>query len=474
MPPSSETTFAWRPGQSRSTAAATPSTVPDRICLNGPVKVEKPALDAELSELRSKYVPRGITSAHPLVADRAKGSELWAVNGRSYVYFAGGIGVMNVGHGHPRVMEAVRAQLERATHTSFQVVMYESYLRLAERLCEAAPMEGPTKAIFFSTGAEAVENAVKIARAYTGRPAVISFQGSFHGRTLLALSLTGTVSPYKQDFGPYATEVYQAPFPYEYRGWSTEEALASLHEMFESAVPPQRVAAVIIEPVLGEGGFVPAPAHFLQELRAITARHGILLIADEIQTGFGRTGRFFAIEHSGVAPDLVTVAKSLAAGFPLSGVVGRAEVMDAPAPGGLGGTFAGNPVGCAAGVAVMDVMRDERLPGRAARIGSVIEERMRSWAAEHDLVGDVRVMGAMAGMELVRNRKDKTPADTETARILTLARERGLLLLRAGMHHNVIRTLMPLTIPDDQLLEGLDILGAALAEVAGVPERSKT
>jgi 4-aminobutyrate aminotransferase / (S)-3-amino-2-methylpropionate transaminase / 5-aminovalerate transaminase len=421
---------------------------------------------AELVELRRRYIPRGITTAHPLVADRAKGAELWDITGKRYIDFAGGIGVLNVGHGHPHVMEAVRAQLDRVTHTSFQVVMYESYLRLAERLCALAPGEGPKKAIFFSTGAEAVENAVKIARAHTGRPAVISFQGGFHGRTLLALSLTGSVVPYKQNFGPYATEIYQVPFPYEYRGWSTEKALASLDELFESAVAPQRVAAIIIEPVLGEGGFVPAPAAFLHKLRALTEQHGILLIADEIQTGFGRTGKYFAIEHSGVSPDLMTVAKSLAAGFPLSGVVGRAEVMDAPGPGGLGGTYGGNPVACAAGLAVLDVMRDEKLPERAARIGSVVEERMRSWASEHQLVGDVRVMGAMAGMELVRDRKTKTPADTETLQLLGLAREKGLILLRSGMHHNVIRTLMPLTIPDDQLDEGLDIIGSALAEVA--------
>ncbi len=421
----------------------------------------------ELKALREKYVPRGVTTAHPVVAERAQGAEVWDTEGRRYIDFVGGIGVMNVGHNHPRVMAAVREQLERVTHTAFQVVVYESYLRLAERLCEVAPGDGPKKAIFFSTGAEAVENAVKIARAATGRQAVVSFTGAFHGRTLLALSLTGTVNPYKQDFGPYAAEVYQTPYPYEYRGWTTEAALAQLDELFASVVAANRVAAIIIEPVLGEGGFIPAPLGFMKALREVTTRHGIMLIADEIQTGFGRTGKFFAIEHSGVTPDLMTVAKSIAAGFPLSAVVGRAEVMDAPAPGGLGGTYAGNPVACAAGVAVMDVMRDEKLPERAARIGSVIEERMRSWQAEHDLVGDVRVVGAMAGMELVRDRKTKIPADTETARILGLARENGLLLLRSGAHHNVIRTLMPLTIPDDQLLEGLDILGTALAEVAG-------
>ena len=428
--------------------------------------VRHQSTEAELAELRSTYVPRGITSAHPVTVDRAKGSELWDVSGKRYIDFAGGIGVMNVGHSHPRVMKAVQEQLERATHTSFQVVHYESYLRLAQRICEVAPIDGPKKAIFFSTGAEAVENAVKIARAATGRPAVVSFQGAFHGRTLLALSLTGSVQPYKQDFGPYAAEIYQSPFPYEYRGWSSDQALAALDNLFESEVAPKRVAAIVIEPVLGEGGFVPAPLEFLRKLRKVTEQHGILLIADEIQTGFGRTGKFFAIEHAGVQPDLITVAKSLAAGFPLSGVIGRAQVMDAPDPGGLGGTYAGNPVACAAGLAVMDVMRDEKLPERAARIGSVVEERMQSWAAEQKLVGDVRVMGAMAGMELVRDRDTKEAADKETARIVAVAREKGLIILRAGTHHNVIRTLMPLTIPDEQLEEGLDMLGAALQEVA--------
>ena len=418
--------------------------------------------ESQLAELRTKYVPRGITSSHPIAADRAKGSELWDVSGKRYVDFAGGIGVMNVGHAHPRVMDAVRHQLDRATHTSFQVVQYESYLRLAERLCEVTPIGGDKKAIFFSTGAEAIENAVKIARMATGREAVISFRGGFHGRTLLALSLTGSVQPYKQDFGPYAAEVYQTPFPYSYRGWTTEAALADLNNLLESEVGPKRVAAIVIEPELGEGGFVPAPMEFMRKLRELCDRNGILLVADEIQTGFGRTGKFFAVEHSGVEPDLMTVAKSLAAGFPLSGVVGKAAIMDAPDPGGLGGTYGGNPVACAAGLAVMDVMRDERLPERAARIGSVVEERMRTWATENELVGEVRGLGAMMGMELVRDRKTKEPADKETAKIIATAREKGLIALRCGVHHNVIRTLMPLTIPDDQLEEGLDILGAAL------------
>ena len=419
---------------------------------------------AELAQLRARYVPRGLTSSHPIAAAKAKGSELWDVDGKRYIDFAGGIGVMNVGHAHPRVMEAVNRQLQEATHTSFQVVQYESYLRLAERLCEVTPIQGEKKAIFFSTGAEAIENAVKIARAATGRQAVISFRGGFHGRTLLALSLTGSVQPYKQDFGPYAAEIYQTPFPYSYRGWTAEAALADLENLLESEVSPRRVAAIVIEPVLGEGGFVPAPRDFLQKLRELTKQHGILLIVDEIQTGFGRTGKFFAIEHAGVEPDLVTVAKSLAAGFPLSGVVGRAEVMDAPDPGGLGGTYGGNPVACAAGIAVMDVMRDEKLPDRAARIGSVVEERMRTWAKDVEMIGDVRGLGAMMGMELVRDRKTKEPADTEAAKTLAAAREKGLILLRCGVHHNVIRTLMPLTIPDEQLEEGLDILGAVIGQ----------
>ena len=422
---------------------------------------------AELADLRERFIPRGLSTAHPLFVDHAKGAEVWDVDGRRYIDFAGGIGVMNVGHGHPHVMEAVRAQLDRLTHSSFQVLMYESYLLLAERLCGLIPGDFAKKAIFLSTGAEAIENAIKIARAHTGRPAVISFRGGFHGRTLLALTLTGEVQPYKQNFGPYAPEVYHAAYPYEYRGWSSEQAMAALEDVFTAAVAPERVAAILIEPVLGEGGFVQAPPAFLRELRALTERHGILLIADEVQTGFGRTGRFFAIEHSGVIPDLVVVAKSLAAGFPLSGVVGRAEVMDAPDPGGLGGTYGGNPVACAAALAVLDVMHDERLPERAARIGVIVEERMRGWAAEHSLVGDVRVLGAMAGLELVTDRLALTPAAAQTAQLLAAARERGLILLRAGVHHNVIRTLMPLTIPDDQLDAGLDIVEAALAHVSG-------
>src|SRR5579884_235052 len=309
----------------------------------------------KLLQLREKHVPRGIANAHPLFIAQAQGVQLRDIDGNEYIDFAGGIGVLNVGHNHPKVVQAVQAQLERYTHTCFQVAMYEPYIRLAERLNTLAPGDDPKKTIFLTTGAEAVENAIKIARAWTQRPAVIAFTHSFHGRTLLGLSLTGKATAYRQTFGPYAPEIYHAAYPYTYRGWSSERALEALQELFLTQVTPDRVAAIIIEPVLGEGGFVPAPFEFLHALRRITQEHGIVLIADEIQTGFGRTGKLFAIEHSGVVPDLITVAKSLAGGLPLSGVIGRAEIMDAPAPGGLGGTYAGNPLACEIGRATLDI-----------------------------------------------------------------------------------------------------------------------
>ena len=309
----------------------------------------------KLLELRQTAIPRGLGTAHPIIVARASGSQIWDVDAHEYIDFVGGIGVLNVGHSHPKVMQAVRAQLERLTHTCFQVAMYEPYLLLADRLNAIAPCSGPKKTLFLTTGAEAVENAVKIARAYTGRQAVIAFDLSFHGRTLMGMTLTGKAHPYRQNFGPFAPEIYHAPYPYTYRGWTAERSLEALQNLFLTSVTPEQVAAIIIEPVLGEGGFVPAPPEFLQALREICDIHGILLIADEIQSGFGRTGRMFAVEHSGVTPDLITVAKSMAGGLPLAAVIGRAEVMDAPEPGGLGGTYAGNPVACAAGLAVLDV-----------------------------------------------------------------------------------------------------------------------
>jgi 4-aminobutyrate aminotransferase/(S)-3-amino-2-methylpropionate transaminase len=423
-----------------------------------------------LLERRQRAVPRGPFNAAPVFVRSARGAIVEDVDGNTYVDFAGGLGCLNVGACADEIVEAVREQAGEFTHTCFHVAMHEPYVELAERLNKLTPGDFPKKTFFANSGAEAVENAVKIARSFTGRPAVLAFEDAFHGRTLLAMSLTSKVKPYKFGFGPFAPEVYRLPYAYCYRcpfGVEHPECEArcarpAIDDFFKRHVAAESVAAIIVEPVLGEGGFVVPPREFLSGIQETCRAHGILLIADEIQTGFGRTGKFFAIEHSRVEPDLITVAKSLAAGFPLSGVVGRADVMDAPDPGGLGGTYAGNPIACAAGLAVMDIMRDEKLPERAARIGSVVEERMQSWAGDKELIGDIRAVGAMVGMELVRSRKTKEPADKETVALLKSAREKGLIILRCGVHHNVVRTLMPLTIPDEQLEEGLDILGAAL------------
>jgi 4-aminobutyrate aminotransferase/(S)-3-amino-2-methylpropionate transaminase len=378
----------------------------------------------------------------------------------------GGIGALNVGHGHPKVLAAAHHQLDLLIHTSAQIATNEPYLKLAERLCQLAPGDFAKKAILFSTGAEAVENTVKIARSFTGRPGIIAFSQAFHGRTLMGMSLTDTVKPYKLGFGPFAPEVYRSPFPYEYWGWDGERALESLEEALRTAWPADRMAAILIEPVLGEGGFVPAPIEFLRGLRQIADQRGLLLIADEVQSGIGRTGKLFAIEHSGVAPDLMAVAKSLGGGFPLSAVVGRAEVMDAPSPGQLGSTYGGNPVACAAALAVLNVIAEEGLLTRAAVIGSILEERMEEWQRRYPLVGDVRVLGAMAGLELVRDRGTREPAPVETREIIDGCRDRGLMALGAGPHHNVIRTLMPLNIPDDLLHQGLDVLERELERVS--------
>ncbi len=415
---------------------------------------------------RAQHVPRGVSNAHPIFAARAQGARLWDVDGREYIDFVGGIGVLNVGHSHPRVVQAVKAQLDDFTHTCFQVAMYEPYVRLAERLNALAPGDQPKKTIFLTTGAEAVENAVKIARAATGRPAIISFTHSFHGRTLLGMSLTGKATGYKQAFGPYAPEVYHAPFPYAYRGWCSERALEALGELLSTQVTPDRVAAIIIEPVLGEGGFMPAPMEFLRELRRLTEQHGILLIADEIQSGFGRTGKFFAIEHSGVVPDLITVAKSLAGGLPLSGVIGRADVMDAPAPGGLGGTYAGNPLACVAGLAVLDVFAEENLLARAESLGTRLWEHCVALQHEAPIIGDVRGIGPMLALEFVRDVQTKEPAPELADGVVVRAREHGLLLMKAGLHNNVVRILVPLVVEETELTQALNILTASVREVA--------
>ncbi len=421
---------------------------------------------ASLLQLRSQHVPRGVSNMHPIFTARAQGAQLWDIDGNEYIDFASGISVLNVGHNHPKVIQAVQAQLERFTHTCFQVTMYEPYIRLAERLNSLAPGEAPKKTLFLTSGAEAIENAIKIARAATHRPAVIAFSHSFHGRTLLGMSLTGKATAYKQDFGPYAPEIYHAPFPYVYRGWSSERALEALHELFQTEVTPDQVAAVLIEPVLGEGGYIPAPESFLRELRRITEAHGILLIADEIQTGFGRTGKLFAIEHSGVVPDLITVAKSLAGGLPLSGVIGRAEVMDAPAAGGLGGTYAGNPLACAAGLAVLDIFEQEDLFARAQQLGTRLMERFRSLQSEVSALGDVRGLGPMIGLEFVHDPATREPAPEVADQILVEAREQGLILLKAGLYGNVIRIVAPLVIEEAHLSRGLETLCRVIKQVA--------
>jgi 4-aminobutyrate aminotransferase / (S)-3-amino-2-methylpropionate transaminase / 5-aminovalerate transaminase len=417
-----------------------------------------------LLQLRAQHVPRGVSTMHPIFIARAQGAQLWDIDGNEYIDFAGGIGVMNVGHSHPKVLQAVQAQLERFTHTCFQVTMYESYLRLAERLNSLAPGDAPKKTIFLTTGAEAVENAIKIARAATRRHAVIAFTHSFHGRTLLGLSLTGKATAYKQDFGPFAPEVYHTPFPYEYRGWGCGRAIEALLDLFQTQVTPDQVAAIIIEPVLGEGGFIPASPEFLRELRRITQQYGILLIDDEIQSGFGRTGKFFAIEHSGVVPDLITIAKSLAGGLPLSGVIGRAEVMDAPAPGGLGGTYAGNPLACAAGLAVLDVFEQEHLVERAAQLGEQLMEQCLALQSEVPEIGEVRGLGTMIGMELVQDPETKEPAPELVDQILAEAREQGLLLIKAGLHGNVVRILVPLVIEEPLLSRAIETLRTVMTQ----------
>lgn len=420
---------------------------------------------SELLELRAQNIPRGVATSHPIFAVRGEGARLWDVEGNEYVDFVGGIGVLNVGHNHPRVVQAVKAQLEQLTHACFQVTMYEPYILLAERLNRIMPGDGPKKTIFFTTGAEATENAVKIARSATKRPGIIAFSNSFHGRTLLGMSLTGKANPYKQDFGPFAPEIYHVPFPYEYRGWTTARALESLHETFATQISPDRVAAIIIEPVLGEGGFIPAPAEFLKELRQITQQHGIVLIIDEIQSGFGRTGAMYAIEHSGIEPDMITFAKSVAGGMPLSGVTGRADIMDAPAPGGLGGTYAGNPLACAAGLAVFEIFEEENLLERGRELGRTLFKALCDFQTKYPRIGDVRGVGPMLAVELVQDAGTKEPAPELATAILEKARQHGLLLLKAGLYNNVIRVLVPLVAAPRDIEEALAILEQVLADV---------
>ncbi|MCX4149764.1 MULTISPECIES: 4-aminobutyrate--2-oxoglutarate transaminase [Paraburkholderia] len=417
---------------------------------------------SQLAAMRQTYVARGVATAHPIFAQRATGSYLWDEDGLKYLDFVGGIGVLNVGHNHPAVVAAVQQQLESFSHVCFQVVAYEPYVRLAARLSElVAPGQG-YKSAFFTTGAEAVENAIKIARAYTNRPGIIAFRGGFHGRTLMGMTLTGMSAPYKQNFGPFAPDVYHAPYPNAYHGVSSDDALAALEQIFTTQIAAERVAAIILEPVQGDGGFLAAPPEFMQALRALTQRHGIVLIADEIQTGFGRTGQMFGFQHSGIQPDLVTVAKSLAGGLPLSGVVGRADMVDAPLPGGLGGTYGGNPLACAAANAVLDLFERENVIERSREIGAQLREGLLVLAEAHDEMGEVRQTGSMVAVEFVTDRRTKTPAAALVQRVLDAARDEGLLLIKCGVERNVVRFLAPLTTSAQDVTDALAMFGRAV------------
>ena len=425
----------------------------------------------ELLARRQQFVARGIASTMNVFAAKADGAIIEDVDGNRYIDFAGGIGVMNIGHTRPEVTRAIAEQAAKFTHTCFSVMMYEPYIALAERLVKLTPGEFPKKALFFNSGAEAVENAVKIARWATGRPAIIVFDNAFHGRTLMTMTMTSKVQPYKYRFGPYAPEVYRAPYPYPYRmDMTPQEATAfciqELERMFVGEVAPDQVAAVIIEPVQGEGGFMVAPPGFLRALKAVCEKYNILFVADEIQSGFCRTGRMFAVEHDGVEPDLMIIAKSMGAGMPISGVVGRAEIMDAPSPGTLGGTYSGNPVACAAALAVLDLYEKEDLAARSREIGHVITQRFLKLQESFPMIGDVRGLGGMVAMELVKDRTTKEPDSHAASDTLAAAHHRGLVLIKAGMYDNVLRVLVPLCVTDEQLNRGLDIFEDAITTVA--------
>lgn len=409
---------------------------------------------------RERSVARGVLTAHPVVAARAQGTELWDVDGNRYLDFVGGIGVLNVGHGHPGVVAAVKKQIEQLSHVAFQVLAYEPYIELAEKL-NALVGEG-YKSALFTSGAEAVENAVKIARGHTNRPAIIAFRGGFHGRTLLGVSLTGMSQPYKQNFGPFAPEIFHIPFPDAYHDVSTADALAALDEVFATEVMPDRVAAIIIEPVQGDGGFLPAPVEFMVALREITRKHGIVFIVDEIQTGFGRTGKMFGFQHAGIEPDLITVAKSLAGGLPLSGVVGKAAIMEAPTPGGLGGTYGGNGLACAAALAVLEAFEKEDLLARGQKLAVQLSAGLKKLQQKHAFVGEVRGLGLMLAIEIVTDRASKAPDANRAQRIVDEARKGGLLIIKCGVNRNAVRFLAPLVASEAEMDEALEILGGAL------------
>jgi len=422
--------------------------------------------NADLLARREAAVPRGVGSAAPVFADYAENAELWDVEGNRYIDFVGGIAVLNTGHRHPAVIKAAKAQEDRFTHTSFQVVQYEPYVALAEKLNALAPGDAPKKTLLVTTGAEAVENAVKIARAATGRPGIIAFTGAYHGRTLMTLGLTGKVSPYKKDVGPFPADIFRAPFPNKRDRISVQDALTGLNNLFLTDAQPDRVAAIIIEPVLGEGGYAPVPFEMMTALREICDKHGILLIADEIQAGFGRTGKWFAIEHSGVVPDLITVAKSMAGGYPLAGVIGRADIMDTLPAGGLGGTYGGNPVACAAALAAIDAIDSENLLARSLELGETFRARFAEIGARTApfRMWDIRGLGGMLAVEFVTDFETAAPDAALTKAVVAHALKRGLILLSCGMHGNALRIMVPLTASDAIINEGLAIFEAALAD----------
>jgi len=416
---------------------------------------------------RDRWVARGVSTYAHVVVDHAHGAEIWDVDGKHYIDFAGGIGTLNVGHTPEPVVEAIREQAGKLIHNCFSVAIYEPYVELARRLCEMVPGEFEKRAMLVNSGAEAVENAVKISRAFTGRTEIVSFRNAFHGRTFMGMSLTGKDKPYKVGFGPFDPHVHHADFPYAYRDTSEEVTNGSaIERMLREEVRASEVAAIIVEPVQGEGGFVAAPPGFLRRLREICTREGIVLIADEVQTGYGRTGKMFGVEHAGVEPDLFVLAKSIAAGMPLGAVVGRAEVMDGPGPGGIGGTYGGNPLACRAALAVLDMFADGTLLRRANEIGEHIRGRFAEMQSRFQLIGDVRGPGAMVAMELVRDRGSKEPAAAETSEIIHRCHDEGLLIIKAGMYDNVVRTLVPFVISDELLEDGLDILSSQLEAVS--------
>jgi 4-aminobutyrate aminotransferase/(S)-3-amino-2-methylpropionate transaminase len=413
-------------------------------------------------ERKERVVAAPLSVLLPIVVERASGATLTDVDGNTFLDFTGGVGCLNVGHGNPRVIAAAHEQLSRFTHTDFTIVPYEVYVTLAERLVDLAPVSAGGKAAFFNAGTEAIENAVKFARSYTRRPAVIAFEGGFHGRTLLAMSLTSKTHPYKAGLGPFAPEVYRVPFANDYRGPEASEALVQLERAFATQIAAEHVAAIVIEPIQGESGFVVAPPAFMRGVREICDEHGIVLVVDEVQTGFGRTGRFFAIEHYGVEPDVIAVAKSIAAGLPLSAVIGRAEIMDSPPDSAIGGTYVGNPVAQAAALAVLDVIAEDRLVERAGALGEAIRRRMESWQERFEQIGDVRGLGAMLAIELVRSGESKEPAPELATIVIEEAFRAGLLLLKSGIYGNCIRVLAPLTLSDAEVDEALDIWESAL------------